>query len=309
MHANPASFAMLSHRGKLRRSNEDACGARAEMGAFVVCDGMGGAAAGEVASHLAADVFLTSLSEADAGKAGAEKNGAAKNGTAKNGAGLTDAGLATQPVGARVAGRSSHAASSRSAHAAVASADPDRRDPDPQKRLEAAICAANRAVYQGSQRSRQLRGMGTTLVALLLDGPGLWLAHVGDSRGYRLRGGTLTQLTEDHSLVEEQIRAGLISRMQANSSPIRNIITRAIGSQATVEPEVRHHETRPGDLFLLASDGLTRELEDEEIGEVLAETLERQGSDTLEAACQALVDTANARGGRDNITVLLLRIP
>ena len=104
--------------------------------------------------------------------------------------------------------------------------------------------------------------MGTTLVALLLEetarpNPALWLAHVGDSRCYVFRLGTLQQLTRDHSLVEEQIRAGLMNRAEAAFSPIRNIITRAIGSQPAVQPEIAAHTTQPGDLYLLASDGLT----------------------------------------------------
>jgi protein phosphatase len=151
--------------------------------------------------------------------------------------------------------------------------------------------------------------MGTTLVAALWDDhagtPTLWLAHVGDSRCYRLRRGTLELLTQDHSLVEEQVRAGMITRTQAGRSPIRNIITRAIGSQPTVEPEIAAHTAQSGDLYLLASDGLTRELEDAEIAHLLAHT----AGTALESACQALIDAANAHGGRDNITVLLVACP
>jgi protein phosphatase len=152
--------------------------------------------------------------------------------------------------------------------------------------------------------------MGTTLVALLLENATapsstLWLAHVGDSRCYLFRHGALQQLTRDHSLVEEQIRAGLLHRAQAATSPIRNIITRAIGSQPTVEPEIAAHTTQPGDLYLLASDGLTRELDDAEIAHILA----ARAAPALESTCQALIDAANKKGGRDNITVLLIACP
>jgi protein phosphatase len=255
-------FAMLSHPGRVRRANEDACGARPEEGVFLVCDGMGGAAAGEVASQLALDAFLASL----------EQPG---------------------PIPPKSERQGSHEARPASA--------------PPRARLEEAIRAANLAVYRHSQKSRNLHGMGTTLVALLFDNatvPTIWLAHVGDSRCYRLRDGSLEQLTQDHSLVEEQIQAGVLSRLQAESSPVRNIITRAIGSQPAVEAEIATHFAQPGDLYLLASDGLTRELNDAEIAGILGRAAANASS--LEAACQALVDAANANGGGDNITVLLV---
>jgi len=244
----PPAFAMLSHRGRVRHANEDACGARPEHGVFIVCDGMGGAAAGEVASHLALETFLDSL---------------------------------TQPR--RIPPKAAAAQY-------------------PHTRLEEAVRAANHAVYRHSQKSRALRGMGTTLVAFLLETQTLYLTHVGDSRCYLFRSGVLHQLTQDHSLVEEQIQAGLLSRVQAVASPIRNIITRAIGSLPTVEPEIAAHPIQPGDLYLLASDGLTRELDDAAIATILTR------ADNLEAACQALIDAANANGGHDNITVLLVHL-
>ena len=210
------AFAMLSHRGHVRQNNQDACAALPEHGAFVVCDGMGGAAGGEVASHLAIEAFLSSLTHARR---------------------IPPKSASPAPLN----GSANH----------------------PHSRLQQAICAANHAVFQRAQRSRTLRGMGTTLVSLLWDdtpaSPTLWLAHVGDSRCYRFRRGVLQQLTRDHSLVEEQINAGLITRAQAACSPIRNIITRAIGSQPTVETDIAAHTPQPGDLYLLASDGLTRE--------------------------------------------------
>jgi serine/threonine protein phosphatase PrpC len=278
------AFAMLSHRGHVRHSNEDACAALPERGVFVVCDGMGGAANGEVASHLASEAFVHSLSQP------------------------------RTSLARRIPPRS-----------AAVPASPSRQDGaapypagHPHARLEQAVRAANHAVYRHSRKSPSLHGMGTTLVAVLLENdpapiwegvrdrtsPTLWLAHVGDSRCYRLRQGALHPLTVDHSLVEEQIRAGVLSRVQAAASPIRNIITRAVGSQPTVEPEIAAHAVEHGDLYLLASDGLTRELDEAEVAQVLVDGL-GAGRD-LNAICKALIDEANRKGGGDNITVLLV---
>jgi protein phosphatase len=261
---------MLSHRGRVRHANQDACAAQPRLGAFVVCDGIGGAAGGEIASHLASEAFLHALSLQSVG----------------------------QPR--RIAPKSTNGTPAQ--HNGYP-AD------HPQTRLREAVCAANQAVLRHARKSQSLRGMGTTLVAALWDDragtPTLWLAHVGDSRCYRLRHGTLELLTADHSLVEEQVRAGVLTQTQARRSPMRNIITRAVGSQPTVEPEIAAHTAQPGDLYLLASDGLTRELEDAEIAQILTHT----SSPTLEPACQALIDAANAHGGRDNITVLLVACP
>jgi protein phosphatase len=262
---------MLSDPGRVRHANQDACAALPEHGAFVVCDGMGGVAGGEIASHLATEVFLNSLTHA-------------------------------RRVPPKVASRTTLNG---------AGAYPSNH---PHTRLEQAICAANHAVFQRAQKSRSLHGMGTTLVSLLWnDAPGapaLWLAHVGDSRCYLFRRGALQQLTRDHSLVEEQIRAGLIDPAQAAYSPIRNIITRAIGSQPSVEPEIALHTPQSGDLYLLTSDGLTRELTDAQIAHILARVDPAHADPTaLEPACQALIDAANKMGGHDNITVLLVACP
>jgi protein phosphatase len=273
MSANHLIYAMLTHRGRVRHGNEDTCAAVPEAGAFVVCDGMGGAAAGEIASNLAADTFLAYLTPTPRGSEQAK----------------------------------------------------------PQTRLNAAIQAANQAVYQQSRHSAKFAGMGTTLVALLhapivngstakrrtaadhtnsrvTDPPTLWLGHVGDSRCYRRRRGKLEQLTHDHSLVEEQLRAGQITAAQAARSPMRNLITRAIGSQATVEAEIQSHRPQPNDVYLLASDGLTHEVEDEEISKILAAIPKPPTAKSLTAACEALITAANRNGGRDNITVLLVAV-
>jgi serine/threonine protein phosphatase PrpC len=265
------AFAMLSHPGLVRHVNQDACAAREDLGAFVVCDGVGGAAGGEVASRMAAEAFLHALSQ--------PRRRATRRVAPEAGVGADDAVVG----GAAAMYPESH----------------------PHSRLHEAVRAANQAVFRQSRRLKSMRGMGTTLVAALWDDAAttLWLAHVGDSRCYRLRRGVLHLLTEDHSLVEEQVRAGRLSRVEAAASPIRNIITRAVGSEAVVEPEVAAHATRPGDVYLLATDGLTRELEDAQIVRILRKALPGAA---LEAACQALIDAANESGGRDNTTVLLI---
>jgi protein phosphatase len=161
---------------------------------------------------------------------------------------------------------------------------------------------ANSAVYERARQDRRLEGMGTTLVALSVSGSAAWVGHVGDSRCYRWRGGTLERLTQDHSLVEEQIRIGRMTREQARRSPMQNVITRAVGTRADVVADVQEFPLQRDDLFLIASDGLTRELTDTAIAGVLADA----GSD-LQVVCAALVTAANAAGGRDNITCVLVR--
>jgi PPM family protein phosphatase len=239
------SAAAATDRGRKRPSNEDAFGYSVEHGVYVVCDGMGGAAAGEVASSLAVDEIMRRLATAIPGETPVE----------------------SVPAGA-----------------------------------EQAVAAANEVIFTRAQRSNKLSGMGTTLVALLASERHAWMVNVGDSRGYRLRDGRLEQITLDHSLVEEQVRMGRLDPSEALRSPLRNVITRALGTQSAVTPDLFALETEPGDIFLLCSDGLTRELSD-----ALIETLLRVGA-PLEEICTRLVAAANHAGGHDNITCLLVRV-
>ena len=232
--------AAVSDLGRKRSSNEDAFGYSVEHGVFVVCDGMGGAAAGEVASALAVDELMRLL------------------------AGSSSRGFTREEA-------------------------------------EQAVAAANRGIFSRAQRNHKLSGMGTTMVLLLTEDRRAWFLNVGDSRGYRLRQDRLEQITVDHSHVEEQVRAGRMSRAEAERSPLRNVITRALGTQSQVTPDVFELQAEPGDLFLLCSDGLTRELSDALIESILRLDL------PLDQLCSRLANAANKAGGQDNITCLLVR--
>jgi protein phosphatase len=239
--------AAVSDVGNKRLSNEDAFGFSAEDGIYVVCDGMGGAAAGEIASSLAVDEMLRQLSDRTADK--------------------------TAPLEILV---------------------------------QDAISTANKAIYSRSQRNLRLSGMGTTLVGLVVEGRRVLVFNVGDSRCYRLRNlgkdeGRLEQISLDHSLVEEQVRLGRMTHEEALRSPMRNVITRALGTQGIITPDLFELESKPGDLFLLCSDGLTNELNDPLIESMLAVDL------PLDELCARLVDGAKKAGGHDNITCLLVR--
>ncbi|MFQ5349354.1 MAG: Stp1/IreP family PP2C-type Ser/Thr phosphatase [Thermoanaerobaculia bacterium] len=178
---------------------------------------------------------------------------------------------------------------------------------DPAKRsqlLERAINGAHHKLLERVAADEELVGMGTTTVVMLVDDASAIVAHVGDSRAYRLRQGDLELLTEDHSWVNEQVRAGFLSVDQARSHPLKNVVTRALGGEAGIQVDVEQIEVQPEDLYLLCSDGLTTMLRDEEIGERLQEVGER----TVEEVCSRLVGDANERGGLDNVTVVLLAV-
>jgi serine/threonine protein phosphatase PrpC len=174
---------------------------------------------------------------------------------------------------------------------------------DPPALLAGDVARVNAAVYEASRSDARYAGMGTTLVAVLFHDDRITVAHVGDSRLYRLRGERLEQVTRDHSLLQEQIDSGLISPEDARLSANKNLVTRALGIDPFVDVEVRQYEALPGDIYLLCSDGLNDMVADEEI----QLTLNLLGAN-LELAAQQLVQMANDNGGRDNISVILARV-
>ncbi len=176
-------------------------------------------------------------------------------------------------------------------------------DADVRRAMDICVDNANRAIFNAANSNPQYAGMGTTLVVAVFRDGRLMLGHVGDSRCYRLRAGRLQQITRDHSLLQEQIDAGLITAEQAAFSANKNLVTRAVGVEDTVLLEIHQHELLPGDLYLLCSDGLSDMLDETGIAQLL------QGGGGLEAVAHALIDAANEAGGKDNISVILARAP
>jgi protein phosphatase len=177
-----------------------------------------------------------------------------------------------------------------------------RGDESPEAYLRSIAEDANQRIHSLAQHDSSRSGMGTTLTAALVEGDEVSFAHVGDSRAYLWRDGALRLLTSDHSLVEELRRQGRISDEQAEDHPQRSIITRALGPESEVQVDTLSFSARPGDVFLLCSDGLTTMVKDDAIAAILAE------APVLDLAVQQLVDTANEAGGRDNITVVAFRV-
>jgi len=246
---------VASDPGLRRESNEDAYCARTDLGLFVVADGMGGHAAGEVASRLAVEVieaFIRDTRDADMNR--------------------------TWPF----------------PYDTALSLDGNR--------LKAAFRLANRRLATAMDADDTLRGMATTAAAVLITNGAPVIAHVGDSRVYRLRGGELAQLTEDHSWVGEQVRAGVLSDADARRHPWRNVVTRALSGGDDPHVDVTEIEVKANDRLLICSDGLS--------GVVPREKLETIVSSTagLEETCQALIAAANEAGGPDNITVAMLKV-
>jgi serine/threonine protein phosphatase PrpC len=240
--------------GCVRTNNEDDFGYDTAVGVYVVCDGMGGQAAGEVASKLAVETVLEYFRR-----------------------------------------YSSHG------NFPLIGEKFDDVSPDGNA-LASAVQAAGIRIWRQALEHPERQGMGTTVAALLLRETKASIAHVGDSRVYLLRDRQLRLLTTDHSLVMEQVRRGLMTPEEAERSSIQNIITRALGADENAEPDVQEIEFSPGDVFLLATDGLTKLVKDRHLCEITA------AHPRLEKACDALVAAARAAGGDDNITCLLVRI-
>jgi serine/threonine protein phosphatase PrpC len=231
--------------GMIRSGNEDNFFAEADerRGVFVVADGMGGHAAGEVASEMAVQIVARNL-----------------------------LGLAT--VLDRAAA----------------------------EKLEQAMRDANRAIYDRMLAEVDKQGMGTTASVLVLSDNQFLIGQIGDSRIYLLRDGALTQLTKDHSYVQEQVDAGLLTPEQARYHPYSNVITRCVGASESVEADIYEGEMKPGDVFLLASDGLTGMVDDRRLQAML---LARSGPGRI---VDALIAEANGRGGLDNITAIVIQV-
>jgi PPM family protein phosphatase len=166
--------------------------------------------------------------------------------------------------------------------------------------LEICVDNANRSIFNAANSNPQYAGMGTTLVMGVCHEARLMVGHIGDSRCYRLRGEELMQITKDHSLLQEQMDAGLITPEQAAVSLNKNLVTRALGVEDSVLLEVNEHKVEAGDIYLMCSDGLSDMIDDDAIAQILVST------DTTEQKAQTLIAAANAAGGRDNITVLLI---
>ncbi len=239
--------------GVVRTNNEDNFGYDTFTGIFVVCDGMGGQAAGERASKIAVDTVLAYFSEASKDSD-------------------------DRVVGATFDGVSERANS-----------------------LARAIQLANQSICEEAASNPAQTGMGSTIVAVLVEGNFFSVAHVGDSRVYLIRGGTIQQLTNDHSLLGEQVRRGLMTAEQAEQSALQNVIVRALGSEDIIESDLADHELLPGDVILLCSDGLTRKMKDEAILDIVTHHPE------LNDASVQLIEAAKAAGSDDNITCLLVQ--
>ena len=240
--------------GRVRTNNEDCFRIVTPLDLYVLADGMGGEAHGEIASALAVETVVKHCLDEDANPA------------------------------AKVLGKVEPGWSART------------------KRLSTAVHLANKNICKSAEEHPEQRGMGATLTAAWIDRSKLSIAHVGDSRAYLLRGGSLLQLTRDHSLVAEQVRRGMLTVAEAEESEMQSVLLRALGAQPEIEVDAEEHILFPRDVLMLCSDGLTRLVTEPEIAGVLqAET------DAVRGA-RELVALANDRGGPDNITVVIARM-
>ncbi len=240
--------------GRERTNNEDCYKIDGPLHLFVLSDGMGGEAHGEVASAMAVETVVKHCLDIEANPA------------------------------AKVIGAVQPNWSART------------------KRLSTAVHLANRNIFKSAEENPDRHGMGATLTAVWIDGARLSIAHVGDSRAYLLRGGSLLQLTRDHSLVAEQVRRGILTAAEAEASDMQSVLLRALGAQEEIEVDAEEHTLFPRDVLLLCSDGLTRMVTEPEI----AGTLQAETDPTR--AAEKLTALANERGGPDNITVVIVRL-
>jgi len=241
-----------SDKGRVRSINEDAYACDPSKGLFVVCDGMGGEAAGEVASQLAIETIVHAINNPDSTTASED---------------TTESGF----------------------HRTT-------------RRLASAIKLSNQAIYEESQKNAERAGMGTTVVGTWVHNGVASLAHVGDSRAYLWRQGSFEQLTRDHSLVEEQVKAGLLTREQSLHSKQQNILLRALGREEEAEVELAELPLLARDYLVLCSDGLTRMVDDATLADTIATLKDPQ------KICDSLVALANQNGGEDNITVVVVQV-
>jgi serine/threonine protein phosphatase PrpC len=237
--------------GLVRKNNEDNFGYDLRHGIFVVCDGMGGQQAGELASKIGVDTVLDYFRQ-DASHV-APVGGAGFEGVSQRAVGLANA-----------------------------------------------IQLANQIIHESGARDSSRAGMGSTIVAVAVEGSLFSIANVGDSRIYLIRKNAVVQLTNDHSLVMEQVRRGLMTMEEAEHSKMQNVIVRALGTDDTVEPDLADHEFHSEDVLLMCSDGMSRYVKDEKMAEAV-------NQDSLEAACSDLIEAAKSGGSDDNITCLLVR--
>lgn len=240
--------------GRVRSNNEDSFKLVPELNLFILSDGMGGEAHGEVASNLAVEAIAAHCLE------GGQK---------------PDVPYLVDPR-----------------------AELDEKT----NRLASAVQLANRMIFESAQKHAAQRGMGATVVAIWINDQRLSVAHVGDSRVYLLRAGELQQITDDHSLVAEQVRRGILTKEQAESSDMQSVLIRALGIEPEVQVDADEHLLMEGDTLVLCSDGLSRMVSDLEIASTL---LSRTG---MQSTADRLIELANEYGGEDNVSVVLVRV-
>ena len=248
------AYGVRSDVGLVRTNNEDHFAVDPDLNLFILCDGMGGQAAGEVASRMGAEMILEHFRQ----------------------------------------GRPNFRQGLEGQYQEEFSAQTNR--------LASGIRISNKAIYEAANGSAETSGMGSTVVAVQVSGNVMSVAHVGDSRVYLFRSGQLRQLTEDHSLVHEQVRQGLISAEEAERSELANVILRALGAEPTVVADLDELWVGADDQILLCSDGLTRMVPDAEIAKALA------AEQTPQEIADGLVEMANQSGGEDNTTVIVARL-